>query len=526
LFGNSRDSQGSDVPSYIYWGGSHGFSLHRRKELTGFGVISSGIADFNRDDQPDLLLVSNNSGKNILPAVIYWGTPDHYYSMARTSLIDLDATMEYSIADLDDDNYPDIVVIRGDKSVVVWGSPSGHHKGNDTELPVTPALATSIADLNQDGFLDIVVSLHGTPRRKAQAAIVWGNSDRFDNAKISQWELAGHAIEANAIADLNRDGFLDLIFPESGSTESEVFWGGPQGFGRHNVLRLKTNAPHVVPADLDNNGWLDLIFTSGFSVREYTANSNTLIYWGSAQGFSDNNTVELEGFTTLDATVTDFNRDGHLDIATTNYRSDTTRELPAFIYWGSSDKNFSEKRRTLLDAHSSSAIDSLDLNRDGWVDLIISNHQINFDHAAGTNIYWGGELGFSNKRRHHIPTVGVHLDAMVDAGNIYNRRYEWSYISPAIKAPYDFRFAALHWKAQTPSGTTLKFQIRSAKTQKELHQLPWSGSSGPNSFYKESGSTLSNLKKNDRWLQYQAIFGSPDAGNSALLTEISIQCER
>src|SRR5207248_2147544 len=126
-------------------------------------------------------------------------------------------------------------------------------------------------------------------------------------------------------------------------------------------------------------------------------------------------------YTSLDATVGDFNRDGHLDIAVTNYKSDTTRELPAFIYWGDGSRHFSEKRRTALPAASSSAIAAFDLDRDGWLDLIVSNHQVNFDHAAGTEIYWGGSQGFSIARRSHLPTVGVHLNAMTDAGNIYDR---------------------------------------------------------------------------------------------------------
>ena len=45
LFGN----RSSDVPSYIYWGGSDGYSSHRPQELMGFGTIGSGVADLNRD---------------------------------------------------------------------------------------------------------------------------------------------------------------------------------------------------------------------------------------------------------------------------------------------------------------------------------------------------------------------------------------------------------------------------------------------------------------------------------------------
>ncbi|MXZ35297.1 MAG: VCBS repeat-containing protein, partial [Acidobacteria bacterium] len=96
LFGNSRGSDSTDVPSYIYWGRPDGFAAHRRTELTGFGTISSGVADFNRDDHPDILLVSHHSGTGVLPTAIFWGRPDHYYSSAASTLIEPGANMEYS----------------------------------------------------------------------------------------------------------------------------------------------------------------------------------------------------------------------------------------------------------------------------------------------------------------------------------------------------------------------------------------------------------------------------------------------
>src|SRR4029077_5513524 len=112
---------------------------------------------------------------------------------------------------------------------------------------------------------------------------------------------------------------------------SEIWWGGASGYDPGNVTKLEANSsPHAVVADLDRDGWLDLVFTSGSGnikngqvvvggdgILGKTHNSETYIYWGSPEGFRSRTAVE--SFTALEATVADFNRDGHLDIALTNY---------------------------------------------------------------------------------------------------------------------------------------------------------------------------------------------------------------
>ena len=527
LFGNNRDDRGSDAPSYIYWSSPGGFSKNHRSLLSGIGVIGSGVADLDADGYMDILLVSHHSGRRgLLPTSIFWGNSEHRYSTTSLSLLEPGANMEYSIADLDDDGFPDLFLTHRDGPAIWWGDSQGYSPDLRTRLDVPPPSSSSVADLNRDGYLDLLLSAGPEAgRNTARAIIVWGKEGRFENPKTTQWDLTRNLLESSAIADLNRDGHLDLIFPLSYEDYSEIYWGSGEAYGPHNRLLIEAHgAAHAVAADLDQNGWLDLIFTSSASPRYRNADGPGLIYWGGPDGLQASKPTPLEGFTSLDATVADLDSDGNLDIALTNYKSGTTRDLPAFIYWGDGGRGYGTQNRSLLKASSSSAIDALDLNRDGWMDLVVSNHQVDFDHAAGTNIYWGSSAGFSWSDRSHLPTVGVHLDAMVDAGNIYNRKPEWDYVSVPVQAPSGTGFLQLSWSGKTPLGTGLKFQVRTAPSERDLESSLWRGPQGKESFYLESGQTLSAVPEDHNWLQYRAILTSPDGGNSPVLTEVVVDC--
>jgi hypothetical protein len=170
---------------------------------------------------------------------------------------------------------------------------------------------------------------------------------------------------------------------------------------------------------------------------------------------------------------------------------------------------------------------ALDLNRDGWLELVVSNHKALFDHSTGgTNIYWGGPDGLSYDRRDHLPTMGVHLDEMVDAGNVYDRRFEQDYISPVVEAPAGATFTRLDFKAQLKFGAGVKFQVRTAADRRGLPESPWLGPEGPGSFYDRTDAALSNVAANHRFLQYRAVLTSPDGTSYPILTQIAVEHSR
>jgi len=527
LFGNYADAERYDVPCYIYWNGPQGFSAYRRTDLLGARVAGTAVDDLNGDGRPDILIVNHVSGPSgPRPALVFWGNADYRYSPAAMGVIENGGNMMYSAADLDDDGWPDVVFLGNRGAYICWGGQDGYTLERRTHLDIPGAISSRVADLNADGYLDILFTVSGNVPGGSKAVIVWGDEYRFAQLRTDEIHFLGPGTEASAIADLNRDGYLDLVFPCTGSAQSEIKWGSPDGYSEENrTLLAAYGSPVAQVADLDADGWLDLIFAGGLDTATQSHTTKTMIYWGAPEGFSERDCIELESYVTLDATVADFNRDGHLDLALSNYRSDTVRDLVAFIYWGGEGRSFNEKRRTTLNGGSSSSIKALDLNQDGWPELIIVNHKLNHDHAQGSaNIYWGGPEGYTLNKRDSLPVFGNHLTTVVDAGNLYTREPIEEYVSAPIRAPAQTRFARLEWTVQSDPGTAVTFQVRSASDKNGLAQAAWTGPKGPGSFYETSGAELAEVLPEHRWLQYRAVFTSPSGGGSARLLEVTVEC--
>jgi hypothetical protein len=530
-FSNRSDLKTRDVNSCIYWNGPDGFSPAHRREVLGFSPESVNAADLNRDGHPELVLISHSSGldgRGGFDSFIYWGNSRHHYS--PSSMATLRNCSASGSADLNQDGWVDF--IGAYEGVIYFGSSEGFRGERIAESGRLKGQSVSVADLNRDGYLDLVSpmgqqSLYPLPDQEVdptRGVIFWGSEEGHHPKRTTQLSLGNLSAPGVTIADLNRDRFLDLLFPGLLTGKTNIFWGAADGtYSHHRKTAFQSHGSCTVEvADLDADGWLDLIYGGGWDLENLgRPTSFGMIFWGGREGFSRDRSSKIESHDSLESSVADLNQDGHLDILISNYHAYFTRRLPAFIYWGGSDGRYSASRRTSLPAESSSALTIADFNQDSWLDLFICNHVIEGDHTVGSNIYWGGPEGYSATRRHWVPTFGPHFGLGRDLGNIYDRRLEEEYVSAALQCPSGKRVGRLSWKAQTPHGTAVKLQIRSAVSKKGLETEAWVGPRGSGDYFTESGATL-EVDGNHRWLQYRVIFTTPNGGSTAVLEEVSI----
>jgi hypothetical protein len=172
-------------------------------------------------------------------------------------------------------------------------------------------------------------------------------------------------------------------------------------------------------------------------------------------------------------------------------------------------------------AEGSSAVVQDDLNRDGWIDIVLACHRNDLGHQVDSLIYWNGPEGFSPARVTRFPGLGPHGMVSHDRGNAYTRKPEETYTSPAYDRGEQVP-TRINWQAEIKPPLQLKFQLRWAATKEELQTAKWKGPQGEGSYYERSGEEIRDIPKAARWLQYRAIFVSPYGCGSPRLREVRI----
>jgi enediyne biosynthesis protein E4 len=265
------------------------------------------------------------------------------------------------------------------------------------------AQGVCVGDYNNDGKPDVLVTYYGYNRLYKNL----GGGKFADVTSEAQLPITGIRYGAGcAFTDYDRDGFLDIFVAnyvdlDLAKTPSSCLWKGlsvmcgPVGLPHgHNALYhnngdgtftdvseragiLKPGGRYglgVVAADFDNDGWPDIYVACDQtpSLLYHNQHDGTFEERGVEAGVAYNFDGQLQSG--MGVAVADFDGDGRLDIAKTNFSGD----LPS-LFRNEDGKFFTD---VSLQAGLSAnhllgwGIAFVDFDGDGWKDLIIANGHV------------------------------------------------------------------------------------------------------------------------------------------------------
>ena len=333
--------------------------------LTGSGPhpYSIGIGDFNKDNQSDIV-VANPGNDNIQLLLGYnKGTfmNEITYSTGFGSY-----PLFVSVADFNRDNQLDIVVCnnRNDTINVFLGHDNGTfdkpilYSTGSNSFPISIAFG----DFNKDNWTDVVVANNGTNN----VAVFLG----FDYATFTNESFSIHASLSNpsyvAVGDVNNDYLWDIIVGDIFDHNVHIFLGYGNGTfaEKRSFSTGNDTATSIVVDDLNKDKQLDIVVT-------YGNGDNVGIFIGYGNGSFQSQVTYFTGksSTPYSAAVGDLNNDNILDIVVGNYKNDT---IGVFIGYG--DGSFTDQVLYLLPNGSLPRwVAVTDVDKDNNLDIVVAN---------------------------------------------------------------------------------------------------------------------------------------------------------
>lgn len=270
-----------------------------------------------------------------------------------------DSPKSIAAADLNHDGRLDVVTVGDLELAVLLGDGAGRF----VKAQVYPSHLThnsvKIADFDRDGQPDLALGGTCSPSfyKDTQIEILLGRGDGTFPSR-DKYELGPNCFEQIAVGDVNGDGAADVI-----TTPVSALLGNGDGSFLPGRISSKTSSGALLGlGDWNSDGKLDLAASSDHWVA---------VFLGNGAGSFGANDVYLAKYAPYSLALADLDRDGAPDVVTVGtheYHGGAGRSAVSVLL-SAGDGTFSDHVDYETSARALSAA-TVDLNRDGWLDLI------------------------------------------------------------------------------------------------------------------------------------------------------------
>lgn len=321
-------------------------------------------ADFNTDGKNDLVVSMYNSGD----LFFYPGNGNGSFGTSTLIISGSDAPRLY-LSDLDNDGFDDLVECSHGDGIVKTRTGNGD---GTFDLPhsygFSTPYGTSIADLDNDGYADLIVFSDN------MVTIMLGKGDgSFLQSNSFSYGGSVHA----QVADFNNDGWKDLVaglyfYPDLGNG----FFGND-----FQIPAMSVYATDLIASDIDEDGLTDLLVSYFGTI---------VLFKGDGNGDFSPLDQYMTGAYCAALAITDFDADGHTDVATINKESMSITALR-----GNGNGSF-ESYAYFFESYPVGSIANGDLNGDGKDDFVLLQTSAPYDiiiqYDAGNGFFQNDTL--------------------------------------------------------------------------------------------------------------------------------------
>ena len=286
-----------------------------KRHVIGTAPLEAGgaVFDLNRDGRPDIIAGEMQSNH------LYWweNPPDPRQRWTRRVIEDRISGNYHDqvFADVDGDGEPELVILTkkdntgiyydlpGDPTVEPWPAELRHVIYEGLKLE-----GLAVADIDGDGENEIVVG-PGYFKRPAKKGQPWRRVGIAEHLKSPR----------AAVADLNGDRVLDIVFSEAESTPAQLVWYEGPDFRKSHVLRTDLFHAHsLAVADFNRDGFPD-IFAGEMHLGRHPGTPRLLVYLNDGRGDFTETVIECpQG--THEAKVADIGNTGRPSIVGKPYQ--------------------------------------------------------------------------------------------------------------------------------------------------------------------------------------------------------------